>query len=161
MDHTQGVSLPSCQIIRRAIFAATDGRSVGFLVSQNLLLHFKAVQCRRSHWHLFELCLVTIVSINRVLCFIEGLLLPNCRGGRKPWHEAQRSTKAFIGLHHQAPYLGSARPVKFFHTDWIIISLWFLSYTQRHCHVRIEKGPVHNCCYKIRSTQFPSISLYA
>ncbi len=24
-----------------------------------------------------------------------------------------------------------------------------------HCHVRIEKGP--NCCYKIRSTQFPRI----
>ncbi len=109
MDHTQGVSLSSCQRMRRAIFAATDGRSVGFLVSQNLLLHFKAVQCRRSHWHLFELCLVMSVSINRVLCFIEGLLLPNCRGGRKPWHEARRSTKAFIGLHHQAPYLGSAR----------------------------------------------------
>ncbi len=34
------------------------------------------------------------------------------------------------------------RPVKFFHTDWIIISLWFLSYTQRHCHVRIEKSSV-------------------
>ncbi len=33
------------------------------------------------------------------------------------------------------------RPVKFFHTDWIIISLWFLSYTQRHCHVRIQKSP--------------------
>ncbi len=31
---------------------------------------------------------------------------------------------------------------KFFYTDWIIISLWSLSYTQRHCHVRIEKGPV-------------------
>ncbi len=48
------------------------------------------------------------------------------------------------------------RPVKFFHTDWIIISLWFLSYTQRHCHVRIEKSP--NCWYTIR---FPRISLYA
>ncbi len=31
------------------------------------------------------------------------------------------------------------RPVKFFHTDSIIISLLFLSYTQRHCHVRIER----------------------
>ncbi len=51
------------------------------------------------------------------------------------------------------------RPVKFFHTDSIIISLWFLSYTQRHCHDRIEKSP--NCCYKTRSTQFPTISLYA
>ncbi len=48
------------------------------------------------------------------------------------------------------------RPVKFFHTDWIIISLWFLSYTQRHCHVRIEKSP--NCWYTIR---FPRISLFA
>ncbi len=38
-------------------------------------------------------------------------------------------------------------------------SFWTLSYTQRHCHVRIEKGP--NCCYNIRSTQFPRISLYA
>ncbi len=36
---------------------------------------------------------------------------------------------------------------------------WTLSYTQRHCHVRIEKSP--NCCYNIRSTQFPRISLYA
>ncbi len=55
--------------------------------------------------------------------------------------------------------LSFCRPVKFFHTDWIIISLWSLPYTQRHCHVRIEKGP--NFCYKIRSTQFPRISLYA
>ncbi len=38
-------------------------------------------------------------------------------------------------------------------------SFWTLSYTQRHCHVRIEKSP--NCCYNIRSTQFPWISLYA
>ncbi len=38
-------------------------------------------------------------------------------------------------------------------------SFWTLSYTQRHCHVRIEKSP--NCCYNIRSTQFPRISLYA
>ncbi len=62
---------------------------------------------------------------------------------------------------HQQTQCSAAfcRPVKFFHTDWIIISLWSLSYTQRHCHVRIEKSP--NCCYKIRSTQFPRISLYA
>ncbi len=38
-------------------------------------------------------------------------------------------------------------------------SFWTLSYTQRHCHVRIEKSP--NCYYNIRSTQFPRISLYA
>ncbi len=38
-------------------------------------------------------------------------------------------------------------------------SFWTLSYTQRHCHVRIENSP--NCCYNIRSTQFPRISLYA
>ncbi len=40
-------------------------------------------------------------------------------------------------------------------------SFWTLSYTQRHCHVRIEKGACPNCCYNIRSTQFPRISLYA
>ncbi len=45
---------------------------------------------------------------------------------------------------HQRCSAAFCRPVKFFHTDWIIISLWFLSYTQRHCHVRIEKSP--NCC---------------
>ncbi len=39
-------------------------------------------------------------------------------------------------------------------------SFWTLSYTQRHCHVRIEKGSCPNCCY-IRSKQFPRISLYA
>ncbi len=38
-------------------------------------------------------------------------------------------------------------------------SFWTLSYTQRHCHVRIEKSP--NCCYNIRSTTFPRISLCA
>ncbi len=38
-------------------------------------------------------------------------------------------------------------------------SFWTLSYTQRYCHVRIEKSP--NCYYNIRSTQFPRISLYA
>ncbi len=41
------------------------------------------------------------------------------------------------------------RPVKFFHTDWIIISLWFLSYTQRHCHVRIEKGSVQSVAIQL------------
>ncbi len=49
------------------------------------------------------------------------------------------------GLHlksHQRCSAAFCRPVKFFHTDWIIISLWFLSYTQRHGHVRIEKGSV-------------------
>ncbi len=50
------------------------------------------------------------------------------------------------------------RPGKFFHTDWIIISLWFLSYTQRHCHVRIEKSSVQTVAIKF---QFPRISLYA
>ncbi len=47
--------------------------------------------------------------------------------------------------------------VKFFHTDWIIISLWFLSYTQRHCHVRIEKSPN---CWDIQLDSH-RISLYA
>ncbi len=36
-----------------------------------------------------------------------------------------------------------------------------LPYTQRHCHVRIEKVSFPNCCHKIRRTQFPRISLYA
>ncbi len=46
------------------------------------------------------------------------------------------------------------RPVKFFHTDWIIISLWFLSYTQRHCHVRIEKAPVQIVSIKLDSLEY-------
>ncbi len=45
--------------------------------------------------------------------------------------------------------LSYSRPVKFFHTDWIIISLWSLSYTQRHCHVRIEKGLVQTVAIKL------------
>ncbi len=55
---------------------------------------------------------------------------------------------------HQRCSAAFCRPVKFFHTDWIIISLWFLSYTQRHCHVRIEKSSVQTVA-TIRSTQFP------
>ncbi len=43
---------------------------------------------------------------------------------------------------HMSWDLAFCRTVNFFHTDWIIISLWSLSYTQRHCHVRIEKGSV-------------------
>ncbi len=43
------------------------------------------------------------------------------------------------------------QPVKFFHTDWIIISLWSLSYTQRHCHVRIEKGSVQTVAIKLEA----------
>ncbi len=43
------------------------------------------------------------------------------------------------------------RPVKFFHTDWIIISLWFLSYTQRHCHDRIEKVSVQTVAIKLEA----------
>ncbi len=45
--------------------------------------------------------------------------------------------------------LSFCRPVKFFHTDWIIISLWSLSYTQRHCHVRIEKGSVQTVAIQL------------
>ncbi len=57
------------------------------------------------------------------------------------------------GLHLKSHQRCSAgiRPVKFFHTDWIIISLWFLSYTQRHCHVRIEKGPVQTVAIKLEA----------
>ncbi len=46
------------------------------------------------------------------------------------------------------------RPVKFFYTDWIIISLWFLSYTQRHCHVRIEKSSVQTVAIKLDSLEY-------
>ncbi len=52
---------------------------------------------------------------------------------------------------HQRCSAAFCRPVKFFHTDWIIISLWSLSYTQRHCHVRIEKGPVQTVNIKLKS----------
>ncbi len=46
------------------------------------------------------------------------------------------------------------RPVKFFHTDWIIISLWFLSYTQRHCHAIIEKSAVQTVAIQLDSLQY-------
>ncbi len=52
---------------------------------------------------------------------------------------------------HQRCSAAFCRPVKFFHTDWIIISLWFLSYTQRHCHVRIEKSPVQTVDIKLEA----------
>ncbi len=52
---------------------------------------------------------------------------------------------------HQKCSAAFCRPVKFFHTDWIIISLWFLSYTQRHCHVRIEKSPVQTVSIKLEA----------
>ncbi len=52
---------------------------------------------------------------------------------------------------HQRCSAAFCRPVKFFHTDWIIISLWFLSYTQRHCHVRIEKSPVQTVAIKLEA----------
>ncbi len=32
-----------------------------------------------------------------------------------------------------------------------IISSWTLSYTQRHCHVRIEKGPVQTIAIKLEA----------
>ncbi len=47
--------------------------------------------------------------------------------------------------------LSFCRPVKFFHTDWIIISLLSLSYTQRHCRVRIEKGSVQTVAIKLEA----------
>ncbi len=61
------------------------------------------------------------------------------------------------GLHlksHQMCSAAFCRPVKFFHTDWIIISLWFLPYTQRHCHVRIEKGPVQTVAIKLEAHDY-------
>ncbi len=55
---------------------------------------------------------------------------------------------------HQRCLAVFCRPVKFFHTDWIIISLWFLSYTQRHCHVRIEKGSVQTVAIQLDSLEY-------
>ncbi len=58
------------------------------------------------------------------------------------------------GLHlksHQMCSAAFCRSVKFFHTDWIIISLWSLPYTQRHCHVRIEKGSVQTVAIKLEA----------
>ncbi len=57
------------------------------------------------------------------------------------------------GLHLKSHQRCSAvfLQVKFFHTDWIIISLWSLSYTQRHCHVRIEKGSVQTVAIKLEA----------
>ncbi len=55
---------------------------------------------------------------------------------------------------HQRCSAAFCRPVKFFHTDWIIISLWSLSYTQRHCHVRIEKAPVQTVAIELDSQEY-------
>ncbi len=58
------------------------------------------------------------------------------------------------GLHlksHQRCSAAFCRPVKFLHTDSIIISLWSLSYTQKHCHVRIEKGPVQTVAINLEA----------
>ncbi len=44
---------------------------------------------------------------------------------------------------------------RFFHTDWIIICLWSLSYTQRHCHARREKGPVQTVAIKLEAHNSP------
>ncbi len=55
---------------------------------------------------------------------------------------------------HQRCSAAFCRPVKFFHTDWIIISLWFLSYTQRHCHVRIEKSSVQTVDIQLDSLEY-------
>ncbi len=55
---------------------------------------------------------------------------------------------------HQRSSAAFCRPVKFFHTDWIIISLWFLSYTQRHCHVRIEKSSVQTVDIQLDSLEY-------
>ncbi len=44
-------------------------------------------------------------------------------------------------------------------------SFWTLPYTQRHCHVRIEKGPVQTVAIILEAhyiiLEFPRISLYA
>ncbi len=55
---------------------------------------------------------------------------------------------------HQRCSAAFCRPIKFFHTDWIIISLWSLSYTQRHCHVRIENGSVQTVAITLDSLEY-------
>ncbi len=55
---------------------------------------------------------------------------------------------------HQRCSAAFCRPVKFFHTDWIIISLWSLSYTQRHCHIRIEKSYVQTVAITLDSLEY-------
>ncbi len=78
------------------------------------------------------------------------------------WNDCIHLYKSFVfgdeflaqGLNlksHQRCSAAFCRPVKFFHTDWIIISLWFLSYTQRHCHVRIEKGSVQTVAIQLEA----------
>ncbi len=36
-------------------------------------------------------------------------------------------------------------------SDWIIISILSLPYTQMHCHVRIEKSPVQTVAIKLEA----------
>ncbi len=85
---------------------------------------------------------------------VAGGLTCAANGGRFPPNVSLVFCDELLaqGLHlksHQRCSAAFCRPVKFFHTDWIIISLWFLSYTQRHCHVRIEKGPVQTVDIKL------------
>ncbi len=94
---------------------------------------------QKLYFHLccnsFEVYEITVSHMNKSLVFGDEFL-------------AQ-------GLHlksHQRCSAAFCRPVKFFHTDWIIISLWSLSYTQRHCHVRIEKSPVQTVAIEAHSS---------
>ncbi len=82
------------------------------------------------------------------------------------WHECTHMYKSLVFddeflahlKSHQRCSAAFCRPVKFFHTDWIIISLWFLSYTQRHCHVRIEKSPVQTVSIKLEELDSKSFT---
>ncbi len=100
-----------------------------------------------------------IIWTKVVLALEEKKTLPNC--GNKDGNIIHvlklyfrlccNSFEVFVAhlKSHQKCSAAFCRPVKFFHTDWIIISLWSLSYTQRHCHVRIEKGPVQTVAIKL------------
>ncbi len=95
-------------------------------------------------------------------------VLKNCISTWRKWlyHMSLVLGDEFLahGLHlksHQRCSAAFCRPVKFFHTDWIIISLWSLPYTQMHCHVRIEKGSVQTVAIKLEVYKIPRISLYA
>lgn len=97
----QYVSLWTTHVFLSIFLPKTRDRWVGFSLSQNLLLHLKAVWMQDKPLTSIRALFSDEHLKERVLCFIEGSLLPNIRGGCKPWHEAQRTTKAspFITKH--------------------------------------------------------------
>ncbi len=94
--------------------------------------------------------------------YLKMLFSPLLQQFLSVWNDGTHRYKSLVfgdkflaqGLHlksHQRCSAAFCRPVKFFHTDWIIISLWSLSYTQRHCHARIEKGHVQTVAIQLEA----------